>query len=48
MKRDSSDDEEDRLNLIEENDVGYDLFNLDHHVRTQSILLMEKNCKLHT
>ena len=28
--------------------VGYDLNNLDHHVKTQSIVLMEKNCKLHT
>ena len=25
--------------------VGYVSINLNHHVRTQSIILMEKNCK---
>ena len=29
-------------------DVGYVSINLDHHGRTQGIILMEKNCKLHT
>ena len=28
--------------------VGYVSNNLDHHGRTQSIILMEKNCKLHS
>ena len=34
--------------ILQEPTVGYVFNNLDHHGRTQSIILMEKNCKLHT